>query len=189
MFDIERWRLLRDGGTGNAESRADLCDEYGRMPRRPYAERKIRYQVASEQMRRGGLDDRDAVIDVGAGGTELDFRLRTGHGWRGRYVPVDGWMDGTDLECRSPARPFEWFAVLEVLEHLHDPFRLLRELMKSAATGLVVTTPNPFVHDPTHFTPITREMPEDAGMATSLHDCYGDPEDGIAGLWRGDRVR
>ncbi|SDE48897.1 hypothetical protein [Glycomyces harbinensis] len=190
MFDVERWRLLRDDEARDAESWARICDEYGRLGRRPYAERKIRYQVASEWMRREGLADHHTVVDVGAGWTELDFCLRTEHEWRGRYVPVDGWLDGTGLDSWSPARSFEWFVALEILEHLHDPFRLLRELMKSATAGVVVTTPNPFVHDlsldPTHITPITQEMLEDFGLTTSLHNLYGDPDDGIAGVWRSD---
>jgi len=193
MIDIERWRLLRDDGAGDVESWADICDEYARSHKRPYVERKIRYQVAGDRMCRGGLTDRHTVVDVGAGWTELDFCLRTEHGWRGRYVPIDGWLDGTNLDLWSPTRSFEWFAALEILEHLHDPFRLLRELMESATMGVVVTTPNPFVHDlsqdPTHITPITREMLEEVGMVTSLHNFYGDPNDGIAGLWCREYVR
>jgi hypothetical protein len=59
------------------------------------------------------------------GRTELDVCLRTDHGWRGRYVPVDAWYDGVDLEDWTPPREADWFTGLEVLEHLKDPHRLV----------------------------------------------------------------
>ncbi|MGW2371728.1 hypothetical protein [Kitasatospora sp. NPDC001683] len=159
-----------------------------RYVRRPYGERSARYEVAADRLMTGGLSDRHALADVGAGHTELDVCLRTVHRWRGRYVPWDRWTGDVDLETWVPPVRWEWVAALEVLEHLQDPFRLLLDLMASATLGVVVTTPNPEVvdvlaMDPTHVTPITREQLATAGLYTSLHNLYGAEDDGICGVW------
>lgn len=159
-----------------------------RFVRRPYAERAARYEIAADRLMTGGLSDRHSLADIGAGHTELDVCLRTAHGWRGRYVPVDRWTGHVDLETWKPPMRWDWVAALEVLEHLEDPFRLLADLMSSALLGVVVTTPNPDVvdvlaMDPTHRTPITREQLADAGLYTSLHNLYGTGDDGICGVW------
>ncbi|MBB5123088.1 hypothetical protein [Streptomyces eurocidicus] len=170
------------------------CEGYARLDRRPYHERKSRYQVACDRLLRGGLCERDIVVDIGAGYTELDFCLRTEHGWRGRYVPIDGWVDGTDIEKWAPEFDFHWFAALELLEHLHDPKRLVEELKARAEFGFVITTPNPDVvdvlaMDPTHITPLSRDLLESWGIYTTLHNFYGTHEDGIAGMWTRRDVR
>jgi hypothetical protein len=170
------------------------CEEYTRTDRRPYHERASRYLTASDRLHRGGICDRDVLVDVGAGCTELDFCLRTEHRWRGRYVPVDGWIDGTDLEVWDPARAFDWFAALEVLEHLKDPERLVMVFRENARRGFVVTTPNPDVvdvraMDPTHITPITRGDLEAWGLHTTVHNFYGTPADGLCGMWTREAVR
>lgn len=159
-----------------------------RYVRRPYSERRSRYEVAADRLMAGGLSDRHALVDVGAGHTELDVCLRTAHGWRGRYLPVDRWAGQVDLETWVPPMRWEWAAALEVLEHLHDPFRLLLDLMACATIGIVVTTPNPDVvnvlgMDPAHVTPITRQQLATAGLYTSLHNLYGTQDDGICAVW------
>ncbi|MFD7016090.1 hypothetical protein [Streptomyces sp. NPDC059928] len=159
-----------------------------RYVRRPYIERSARYEVAADRLRTGGLSDRHTLADIGAGHTELDVCLRTVHGWRGRYVPVDRWTGPVDLETWIPPMRWDWVACLEVLEHLHDPMRLLSELMSSALSGVVVTTPNPEVvdvlaMDPTHVTALTRQQLADVGLYTSLHNLYGTADDGICGVW------
>ncbi|TQF04743.1 hypothetical protein E6W39_24120 [Kitasatospora acidiphila] len=159
-----------------------------RHVRRPFSERSARYSVAADRLATGGLSDRHSLADIGAGHTELDVLLRTTHGWRGRYVPVDRWTGDVDLETWTPPMRWDWAACLEVLEHLQDPFRLLAELMSSALLGVVVTTPNPEVvdvlaMDPTHVTPITRQELANAGLYTSLHNLYGTADDGICGVW------
>ncbi|GAA3789977.1 methyltransferase domain-containing protein [Streptomyces chiangmaiensis] len=140
----------------------------------------------------GGLDDADILVDVGAGFTELDFFLRNEYGWRGRYVPLDAWVDGTfDFSTWRPARPVGWYAALEVLEHLQDPEDLIRRMKESALKGFVVTTPNSNVvdvlaQDPTHVTALDEDTLRKWGLATSLHNFYGQYQDGICGLWRKD---
>ncbi|MDJ0386283.1 hypothetical protein [Streptomyces sp. G-G2] len=159
-----------------------------RFVRRPYQERAARYRVAADRLATGGLSDRHSLADVGAGHTELDWCLRREHGWDGRYLPFDRWTGDVDLERWVPPMRYDWLACLEVIEHLRDPDRLLRELLASAVLGVVVTTPNPAVvdvlaMDPTHITPVSREHLADLGFYTSLHNLYGTPDDGICGVW------
>ncbi|WP_329428876.1 NUDIX domain-containing protein [Streptosporangium sp. NBC_01495] len=111
-------------------------------------------------------------MDVGAGLTELDVCLRVDYGWRGRYVPVDGWLDGVDLETWQPPRAFDWFACLEVLEHLRDPGRLVKALQDNATCGLVITTPNPeaWEEGETIDEAVAREALEEIGINLSVED-------------------
>ncbi|MFF0250131.1 class I SAM-dependent methyltransferase [Streptosporangium sandarakinum] len=174
--------------TTSAADRIQRCEEYIHRPRTPYLARKARYDAACHLLFKARISNDDILADVGAGMAELDVCLRVDYGWRGRYVPVDGWLDGTDLETWTPPRSFDWFACLEVLEHLRDPERLVTAMQARATRGLVITTPNPEVWDvlsmdPTHITPISRDMLHDWGFATTLHTFYGKYQDGIAGLW------
>ena len=105
-------------------------------------------------------------------------------------MPVDRWTGpaGLDLDRWVPPRRWDWFACLEVLEHLANPLRLLEVVCDAAASGVVVTTPNPEVVDvlaldPTHRTPLTRQQLASAGLYTSLHNFYGTAGDGICGVW------
>lgn len=168
--------------------RMKQAEQYLWGPRDSYNRRKNRYDMTGQLMRYAGLGDRDIIADVGAGLCELDLCLRQDFGFRGRYVPLDGWLDGMDLEVWEPPRTFDWFVALEVLEHVHDPLRLVRSLQAKAVKGIVVTTPNPDVWDvlamdDTHVTPIEQDLLADWGFATSLHEFHGKYRDGIAGIW------
>lgn len=172
----------------------DRCAAYICADRRPYSERKARYQVASDRLHRGGFCDRDILLDLGAGGTELDYCLRTEHRWRGRYVPVDGWIDGTDLETWTPPRPPDWFAALEIVEHLQDPQRLIEMMKQHAGRGFVLTTPNADVvdvlaMDSDHVHAVTRSQLQEWGLHTTVHTFYGTPDDGLCGLWTREPIR
>ncbi|MEV5551918.1 acyl carrier protein [Streptomyces sp. NPDC052309] len=175
-----------------AGSRIAQAEEYLRGHTSAHFERAGRFRAASERMRASGLDDTDILVDLGAGFTELDYYLRAEYGWRGRYVPLDAWVDGTfDLDTWRPARPVGWYAALEVLEHLTDPEGLVRRMKESALKGVVVTTPNSDVvdvlaQDPTHVTPLDEKTLQRWGMTTSLHNFYGQYQDGVLGLWRKD---
>ncbi|GGQ50397.1 hypothetical protein GCM10010250_22540 [Streptomyces althioticus] len=176
---------------GERLARIAQAEEYLAGHTSLHFERAARFRAAAERLRAAGLDDTDVLVDLGAGLTELDYALRAEYGWRGRYVPMDAWVDGTfDLLTWRPARPVHWFAALEVLEHLHDPEDLVRR-MQCALKGFVVTTPNSAVvdvlaQDPTHVTPLDEKTLQGWGMTTSLHNFYGQYQDGICGLWRKD---
>jgi hypothetical protein len=87
--------------------------------------------------------------------TEFDYCLRREYDWRGRYIPIDGGIDGTNLNSWIPPRDGHWFVALELIEHLHN-WRGLVEWMKiKASKGVVLSTPNPRTTDvigmdPTH---------------------------------------
>ncbi|MYX39064.1 MULTISPECIES: acyl carrier protein [unclassified Streptomyces] len=171
-----------------APSRIAQAEEYLRGHVSLHFERAARFRAASERLRVSGLDDADILVDLGAGFTELDYFLRAEYGWRGRYVPLDAWIDGTfDFSTWQPARPVGWYAALEVLEHLADPEVLIRRMKESALKGFVVTTPNSktvdvLAQDPTHVTPLDEETLQSWGLTTSLHNFYGQYQDGICGL-------
>lgn len=168
------------------------AEEYLRGHTSAHFERAARFRAASERLRASGLDDADILTDLGAGYTELDYFLRAEYGWRGRYVPLDVWVDGSfDLATWRAARPVDWYAALEVLEHLEDPEDLVRRMAETALKGFVVTTPNSamvdvLAQDPTHVTPLDEKTLQGWGMTTSLHNFYGQYQDGVLGLWRKD---
>lgn len=164
------------------------AETYLFAPRDSYTRRKPRFDITAQRLRENGLHPHDIVVDVGAGTCELARFLYAEGGFFGRYVPVDAWLDGVDLDDWEPPRRFEWFTALEIVEHLHDPKRLLKALMANATKGVVVTTPNPQVWDvlemdPGHKTPISREFLDGLGFLTSVHEFHGKYQDGLAGIW------
>jgi hypothetical protein len=135
------------------------CDNYMDERTGKYEYRAIRYRHAIEAMMAHGLDDSMTIFDVGAGMTEFDYCLRREYDWRGRYIPVDGGIDGTDLNAWVPPREAHWFVALELLEHLTHWRDLVYHMKVSASQGIVVSTPNPRTTDvigmdPTHVTEI-----------------------------------
>jgi len=120
-----------------------------------YEYRAVRYRKAIETMFANGLDDSMTVFDVGAGMTEFDYTLRAEYNWRGRYIPIDGGIDGTDLNHWKPAREGHWFVALELVEHLRDWRNLVDNMQSKAIKGVILSTPNPRTTDvigmdPTH---------------------------------------
>jgi hypothetical protein len=126
-----------------------------------------------------GLDDSMTIFDVGAGMTEFDYCLRAEYGWRGRYIPIDGGIDGTDIEQWIPHRSAHWFVALELLEHLHNPYECLQRWIDKATVGVVVSTPNPLTTDvlgmdPTHVTEIHKaDLMRQGGMSVFEETFYG----------------
>lgn len=164
------------------------CDDYLGSRTGKYEWRRVRYRAAGYKMRFNGLSNDDTLIDVGAGWTEFDFCLRTDFNWRGRYIPIDGGIDGTDIETWVPPRSVDWFVALEIIEHLDDPFRLVRTMVQHARKGVIISTPNPRTTDvlgmdATHKTPVWRKDLVLSGFQVDERSFYGQPEDSLF-AWR-----
>lgn len=154
--------------------RREHWNAYLNARRGTYDFRCNRYDAVIDVMLTFGYRPDDLVLDVGAGRAEFGKRLLERAGGR-CYIPVDG-STGTELETWEPepsysvyaglaygliTRPVDWFVCIEVLEHLHDPYRVMKVMEENASKGVVVTTPNPetvdvLALDPTHVTPIPR---------------------------------
>lgn len=154
------------------------CDQYLDERTGKYEYRATRYRAAIRWMMLNGLDDSMTVVDVGAGMTEFDYCLRAEFGFRGRYIPVDGGIDGTDLNSWTPPREAHFFVALEILEHLRNPFRLSAEMVAKATRGVVLSTPNPQTTDvigmdPTHVVEVHKHELEAAGYTVTEEMFYG----------------
>lgn len=169
------------------------CDNYLDDRTGKYEFRAIRYRAAIEQMYLHGLDDTMTVFDVGAGMTEFDYCLRREYNWRGRYIPVDGGIDDTDLNEWVPPRWAHWFVALEILEHLNNWGELVYRMQGSAARGIVVSTPNPRTTDvigmdPTHVVEVHASHLNTYGFEVSEQTFYGGvfsngEPDSLLGVW------
>ena len=158
-----------------------------------YEYRAVRYGAAGDEMVRLGLTDTDTVYDLGAGMTELDYTLRVDFGWRGRYIPVDQGIDGTDIQWWTPRRNVEFTVALEFLEHLPFPEMVVENMQAVTSKGIVVSVPNPenvdvLGIDDTHVTIVTREMLEGWGFAVYEQMFYGGvfsggKSDSLLGVW------
>lgn len=169
------------------------CDNYLAEREGKYEYRAIRYRAAIEQMLGMGLDDTMTIVDVGAGMTEFDYCLRREYDWRGRYIPVDGGIDGTDIRTWNP-RSAHWFVALEIFEHMYE-WREVNARMKAAASkGIVVSTPwgmacDVIAMDPTHVTTVETRQLENEGFKVTYHDFYGGTygehmgKDALMGVW------
>lgn len=157
-----------------------------------YEYREIRYAAATRALMERGLASDHTVYDIGAGMTEFDYNLRK-NGFRGRYIPIDGAIDGTDLNYWIPSREAEFAVGLEILEHLHDPGELVRILKNSITRAIVVSVPNPRTVDVlgidrTHVTVVTRDMLESWGFRVEERMFYGGvfsngDFDSLFGIW------
>lgn len=122
---------------------AEKCDEYLNARTGKYEYRSIRYAAAANALEHMGLSNSHTVLDLGAGMTEFDYHLRVSKNWRGRYIPIDGGIDGTDIEDWKPPRTYDFVVALEILEHLHTPVRTIHKLQANTDVGIVVSVPNP----------------------------------------------
>lgn len=111
-----------------------------------------------------GFGPEDVIVDVGAGRGEFGLYVRQQFPkHRHTYVPVDGSIDGVDLETWCPQLRADFYVAIESLEHLRDPRRLLENMKVRATKGVIITTPNGectdvLGMDPTHKTALTPEM-------------------------------
>jgi hypothetical protein len=169
------------------------CDNYMGERTGKYEWRAIRYRHAIETMMANGLDDSMTIYDVGAGMTEFDYCLRAEYNWRGRYIPIDGGIDETDLNTWIPPREADWFVALELLEHLWNWRGLVNWMQHKTKRGIVVSTPNPATTDvigmdPTHVCEIWPEDLGAYGFAVSEETFYGGvfsegKPDSLFGVW------
>jgi hypothetical protein len=158
------------------------CDDYLSARTGKYEWRRIRYRAALAAMMQVDLEDTDTVFDIGAGWTEFDYCLRVDGASRCRYIPVDGAFDGTDLETWVPPRETEFFVALELVEHLEQPYRLIREMQVACSKGVILSTPNPETTDvlgmdPTHKTPISKDVLWTMGFHIYRSSFYGQEDD------------
>jgi hypothetical protein len=169
------------------------CDNYMDERTGKYEYRAVRYRHAIDVMYAHGLDDSMTIVDVGAGMTEFDITLRHEYNWRGRYIPVDGGIDGTDLEWWSPPREAHWFVALELVEHLLLWPRLVGAMQAKAQKGVVLSTPNPRTTDVlgmdhTHKCEVHHNELTDMGFRVSEETFYGGvfsdgQPDSLFGVW------
>lgn len=124
-----------------------------------YEFRCRRFDAVIDRLFAMGMRYEDTIMDVGAGRMEFGRRLRE-KGHTGMYVPVDGSIDGCDLNTWHVPTTVHWIVSIETIEHVHDPKRLMRVMQHGSLFGMVVTTPNAAVvdvmaMDPTHLVPLT----------------------------------
>jgi hypothetical protein len=154
-----------------------------------YIRRSGRYNAVAHVLKTCGRDNLfPTLFDLGAGFTELARCLYGGHGWQGRYVPVDAALDGCDLDEWTPPRDADWFVALEVIEHLSDPFGLLDRIIPHTTKGIILSTPNPATTDvlgmdPTHRTPVSMAQLFQAGWDVEARSFYGKPDDSLFATW------
>ena len=170
------------------------CDEYLNERTGKYEYRAVRYEAAAHALRALGLDNNDTLLDLGAGMTEFDYCLRTYLDWRGRYIPLDGGIDGVNIEEWTPPRKYDWVVGLEILEHLHNPGQVMGRLMGAEPKGIIVSVPNPRTVDVigidrTHVTIITKEFLESWGFSVAEATFYGGvfsngEPDCLFGIWQ-----
>lgn len=164
------------------------CDQYLGERTGCYEFRAERYSPTVKEMLRIGLKDTDTVYDIGAGMTEFDYCLRTEGQFKGRYIPVDGCIDGTNLEHWRPPRDAEYFVALELLEHLDYPEDLVGRMQTFCKKAVIISTPNPLTTDVlgmdrTHKTPITPAMLSNWGFSWRTASFYGKEADSLFGVW------
>jgi len=156
--------------------------------------RFIRYAAVADELYAMGLTDQHIICDVGAGMGDFDFYMRTVRGYKGRYVPVDAAIDGTDLVGWEPPVTFDFITAIEVLEHLHKEAAqsLLVRMLVRMRYGLVITTPNTdvlgyqtVVHmDRTHVNPIYQQDLFRMGAVVKEQSFFGQPNDSLLATWR-----
>lgn len=181
-------------GLGSGSLMQD-CNTYIGAREGSYLFRTRRYKQAAACLgldpslpTRHALTDNDTLVDVGACMTEFDVYLRS-IGWRGRYVPVDAAIDGTDLNKWEPTRMFEWFVGIEIVEHIKDPIGLINVMQEFATKGVVLTTPNPDVVDvleidPTHVSSVSQRQLEAMGFTVYPVPAFGVEGDTLLAAWQ-----
>lgn len=156
----------------------DNCDSYMDERTGKYEYRAVRYRHTADWMLANGLKDGMTVFDVGAGMCEFGFCLMNEYGLKIRYVPVDGGIDGVNLNDWTPPREAHFFVALELLEHLTMWPWLLTRMQGRATIGVAISTPNPSTTDvlgmdATHVTEVHAEQLEGFDMTVTEETFYG----------------
>lgn len=154
--------------------------------------RFLRYSAVADELFARGMNDSSLLADLGAGGCDFDFYLRTVRGWKGRYLPVDAAIDGTDLNNGwYPSARFDFVVAIELLEHLHDPQGLVSDAVFHSRV-FVATTPNTdelgevMVRsmDRTHVRPINAfDLSEWDATDVQVRSFFGKPRDSLLAVW------
>lgn len=142
---------------------------------------QTRYKEVREKLLALGLKDGDTVLDVGAGTCQFGRYLEE-QGWNGEYFPVDAVLDGTDLENWVVDWEYDFIVSIEVLEHLFEPYRLMRSILRKYRKGVVITTPNceavnVIACDPTHVSVVHPDWLSNVGLKVERHSWFGETND------------
>lgn len=166
----------------------ERCREYLQGRRATYSQRVVRFSIVADVLTNDLVLGQDNILyDLGAGHCQFDRYLRVDRNWGGIYVPVDGAIDGTDLQVWEPKVQPDFFVLMEVLEHLERPWELLDRLRPRK--GIVLTTPNPEVVDvlacdADHRSSLGREELQDAHFEVEQWSCFGRAGDTLV-AWKG----
>ena len=165
----------------------EQCRQYLSERRSTYEFRCNRYQAVAQKMLELGWDkEYGTLVDIGAGTRDFHAYLLQNKDVFGAidYTPIDGSIDGTDLNFWIPQQYYHFYVAIEILEHLRDPMRLVAFMEHYATKGVIVTTPNSAVVstleiDPTHQTALFAESFEERGWQTEIVSLFCKPEDTI----------
>lgn len=165
------------------------AESYLRARTGKYEWRCIRYNEVVTLLDKMGLDNDDLIIDIGAGYGDFDYFLRHERHFKGRYLPVDAALDGTNLNTWTPKVAGSFIVGMEILEHLDNPHRAMRIMVDYSTKGCIATTPNPAVvdvmaMDKTHISNIYSWIFLNAGWNVYSRDCFGAKDDSLIAYYR-----
>jgi hypothetical protein len=178
------------GGTPAQKPLMKRCQEYVAARRATYDMRRERFCAVADVLdSRFNLSDTDIIYDLGAGHCQFDYYLRAERNWRGIYVPIDGHIDGTNLQTWKPKQQPDIYVIMEFVEHLRRPIALLDRL--KPRKGIVLTTPNADVTDvlgcdPDHKSIVTRAQLRRLGYSVYANGFFGTPNDTLVG-WKASK--
>ena len=166
------------------QERFEQAEKYLQARTGKYEWRCIRYNHVYDLMVNMGLNNDDLIIDIGAGYGDMDYFLRHTCHFKGRYLPIDAALDGTDLNLWSPRVIASFIIGMEILEHLDNPYRMMDVMKENSRKGCIATTPNPavvdvFAMDKTHKVSIPEIDFQRLGWNTYTANCFGKDNDSI----------